>query len=109
MVDALATCGSRSLAASRRYYALKAGWFKKKNCRIGIATRRCLRGGPRHDLPGPRRSRGCLTAYRGFSAEMASMAERFFTDRWIDAPVSAGKGAGDFIASDHAIGPIPMC
>jgi oligoendopeptidase F len=37
-----------------------------------------------------------LTAYRGFSPEMARIAERFFTDRWIDAPVRPGKAPGAF-------------
>ena len=37
-----------------------------------------------------------LTAYRGFSVEMADIAERFFTDRWIDAPVRPGKAPGAF-------------
>ena len=37
-----------------------------------------------------------LTAYRGFSPEMATIAERFFTDRWIDAPVRPGKAPGAF-------------
>ena len=37
-----------------------------------------------------------LTAYRGFSGEMADIAERFFTDRWIDAPVRPGKAPGAF-------------
>ena len=45
-----------------------------------------------------------LTAYRGFSPEMADIAERFFTDRWIDAPVRPGQGAGRVLASDHAVG-----
>jgi oligoendopeptidase F len=37
-----------------------------------------------------------LTAYRGFSPEMASIAEQFFTHRWIDAPVRPGKAPGAF-------------
>jgi len=37
-----------------------------------------------------------LTAYRGFSPEMADIAARFFTDRWIDAPVRPGKAPGAF-------------
>src|SRR6202012_4272626 len=37
-----------------------------------------------------------LTAYRGFSPQMADIAERFFTDRWIDAPVRPGKAPGAF-------------
>ena len=49
-----------------------------------------------------------LTAYRGFSVEMAAIAERFFTDRWIDAPVRPGKAPGAF---SHRPRPrrIPMC
>ena len=37
-----------------------------------------------------------LTAYRGFLAEMAAIAERFFNERWIDAPVRPGKAPGAF-------------
>src|SRR6201999_2113029 len=37
-----------------------------------------------------------LTAYGAFSPEMASIAESFFTDRWIDAPVRPGKAPGAF-------------
>src|SRR5450759_2500330 len=37
-----------------------------------------------------------LTAYRGFAPEMADIAERFFSDRWIDAPVRPGKAPGAF-------------
>jgi oligoendopeptidase F len=37
-----------------------------------------------------------LTAYRGFSPEMAGIAEQFFTQRWIDAPVRPGKAPGAF-------------
>src|SRR5258706_8964624 len=37
-----------------------------------------------------------LTAYHGFSGEMADMAEGFFTDRGIDAPVRPGRAPGGF-------------
>jgi oligoendopeptidase F len=37
-----------------------------------------------------------LSAYRGFSPRMSDIAERFFTDRWIDAPVRPGKSPGAF-------------
>jgi len=37
-----------------------------------------------------------LSAYRGFSPRMAEIAEKFFTDRWIDAPVRPGKAPGAF-------------
>ncbi|MFX6266224.1 hypothetical protein ABTF63_19280, partial [Acinetobacter baumannii] len=44
----------------------------------------------------PEAQKMVLTAYRGFSGEMAAIAERFFTDRWIDAPVRPGKAPGAF-------------
>jgi oligoendopeptidase F len=37
-----------------------------------------------------------LTAYGAFSPKMAEIAERFFTERWIDAPVRPGKAPGAF-------------
>ena len=37
-----------------------------------------------------------LTAYGAFSPKMAAIAERFFTERWIDAPVRPGKAPGAF-------------
>ena len=37
-----------------------------------------------------------LDAYRGFSPKLADIVNRFFTDRWIDAPPRPGKDAGAF-------------
>ncbi|HEX4040957.1 MAG TPA: M3 family metallopeptidase, partial [Xanthobacteraceae bacterium] len=37
-----------------------------------------------------------LTAYGAFSPKMATIAERFFKERWIDAPVRPGKAPGAF-------------
>jgi oligoendopeptidase F len=80
---------------SHRYYALKAGWFKKKklphwdrNAPLPFATA--------GTIAWPEARNMVLSAYRGFSPEMASIAERFFTDRWIDAPVRPGKAPGAF-------------
>src|SRR5580698_2976546 len=91
VVDALVSAVRAAYPAlSHRYYRLKAGWFKKKKL-------------PHWDrnAPLPFASSGSiawldaknmvLSAYRGFSPEMAGIAERFFTDRWIDAPVRPGK------------------
>ena len=80
---------------SHRYYRLKAGWFKKKklphwdrNAPLPFAATGAIAwGDARHMV---------LSAYRGFSPEMAGIAERFFTDRWIDAPVRPGKAPGAF-------------
>jgi oligoendopeptidase F len=80
---------------SHRYYRLKADWFNKKklphwdrNAPLPFATS--------GSIAWPDARNMVLTAYRGFSAEMASIAERFFTDRWIDAPVRPGKAPGAF-------------
>ena len=80
---------------SHRYYRLKAAWFKKKklphwdrNAPLPFAAT--------GSIAWPEAKKMVLTAYRGFSPEMAKIAERFFTDRWIDAPVRPGKAPGAF-------------
>src|SRR4051794_9928537 len=80
---------------SHRYYQLKAGWFKKKklaywdrNAPLPFAATDVIGWGDARSM--------VLTAYRGFSPKMADIAERFFTDRWIDAPVRPGKAPGAF-------------
>ncbi|MDE2064832.1 MAG: M3 family oligoendopeptidase, partial [Bradyrhizobium sp.] len=80
---------------SHRYYRLKAGWFKKKklpywdrNAPLPFAATGAIAWGDARNM--------VLSAYRGFSPEMAGIAERFFTDRWIDAPVRPGKAPGAF-------------
>ncbi len=80
---------------SHRYYRLKAGWFKKKklphwdrNAPLPFAATGAIAWDDARNM--------VLSAYRGFSPEMAGIAERFFTDRWIDAPVRPGKAPGAF-------------
>jgi oligoendopeptidase F len=80
---------------SHRYYNLKAGWFKKK--KLAHWDRNApLPFAATGTIAWPEAQKMVLTAYRGFSAEMAAIAERFFTDRWIDAPVRPGKAPGAF-------------
>jgi oligoendopeptidase F len=80
---------------SHRYYDLKAGWFKKK--KLAHWDRNApLPFAATGTIGWPEAQKMVLTAYRGFSAEMADIAERFFTDRWIDAPVRPGKAPGAF-------------
>src|SRR5437763_3959902 len=80
---------------SHRYYRLKAGWFKKK--KLAHWDRNApLPFAATGTIAWPEAQKMVLTAYRGFSAEMASIAERFFTDRWIDAPVRPGKAPRAF-------------
>jgi oligoendopeptidase F len=80
---------------SHRYYALKAHWFGKKrlphwdrNAPLPQVAARTI---------GWTEARSTvLTAYGAFSAEMAAIAERFFRNNWIDAPVRPGKSPGAF-------------
>jgi oligoendopeptidase F len=80
---------------SHRYYRLKAGWFKQK--KLAHWDRNApLPFAATGSIAWPDARHMVLTAYRGFSPEMANIAERFFTDRWIDAPVRPGKAPGAF-------------
>jgi oligoendopeptidase F len=80
---------------SHRYYRLKAGWFKKK--KLAHWDRNApLPFAATATIAWPEAKHMVLTAYRGFSPRMAEIAERFFTDRWIDAPVRPGKAPGAF-------------
>jgi oligoendopeptidase F len=96
VVDALvASVRAAYPKLSHRYYRLKAGWFKKKklahwdrNAPLPFATTTTIAW--------PEAQNMVLTAYRGFSPEMADIAARFFKDRWIDAPVRPGKAPGAF-------------
>jgi oligoendopeptidase F len=80
---------------SHRYYALKARWFGKKrlahwdrNAPLPkIATR---------TIGWNEAKATVLTAYGAFSPDMAAIAERFFNNDWIDAPVRPGKAPGAF-------------
>ena len=80
---------------SHRYYALKARWFGKKklaswdrNAPLPQVAMRTIRWPEAKDT--------VLSAYGAFSPKMAAIAERFFRDRWIDAPVRPGKSPGAF-------------
>jgi oligoendopeptidase F len=80
---------------SHRYYRLKANWFKKK--KLAHWDRNApLPFAATGNIAWPDAKNMVLTAYRGFSPEMAGIAERFFSDRWIDAPVRPGKAPGAF-------------
>jgi oligoendopeptidase F len=80
---------------SHRYYALKAGWFGKK--RLPHWDRNApLPQVPMRSVPWNEAKDTVLAAYRAFSPKMADIAARFFSDRWIDAPVRPGKAPGAF-------------
>ncbi|MGH6767852.1 MAG: M3 family oligoendopeptidase [Xanthobacteraceae bacterium] len=80
---------------SHRYYALKARWFGAKKLPYWdrnaplpqVATRAIGWDEARKTV---------LTAYGAFSSDMAAIAEKFFKNNWIDAPVRPGKAPGAF-------------
>ncbi len=96
VVDALvASVRAAYPRLSHRYYKMKARWFKKKtlafwdrNAPLPFAAKSQIGW---NDAKGT-----ILKAYGDFSPQMADIAERFFTDRWIDAPVRPGKAPGAF-------------
>jgi oligoendopeptidase F len=80
---------------SHRYYKLKAKWFGKdaldywdRNAPLpNIETR---------DFAWEDARQTVLDAYGAFSPRMATIAQRFFDENWIDAPVRPGKTPGAF-------------
>jgi len=80
---------------SHRYYSLKARWFGKK--RLPHWDRNApLPQVPTRTVGWIEARNTVLTAYGAFSPKMAEIAERFFAERWIDAPVRPGKAPGAF-------------
>src|SRR5262249_38930706 len=80
---------------SHRYYKLKAKWFGKKT--LPHWDRNApLPKVPTRTIAWEEAKATVLTAYDAFSPKMATIAERFFADRWIDAPVRPGKTPGAF-------------
>jgi oligoendopeptidase F len=80
---------------SHRYYRLKAKWFGveqlphwDRNAPLPRVATRLYPWAVARDL--------VLDAYAAFSPEMAGIAQRFFDERWIDAPVRPGKAPGAF-------------
>ena len=96
VVDALVTAVRDAYPRlSHRYYALKARWFGQeqlafwdRNAPLPEAAKRVI--------PWDEARETVLSAYAGFSPEMAEVGRRFFESAWIDAPVRPGKSPGAF-------------
>ncbi|UZF91618.1 M3 family oligoendopeptidase [Bosea sp. NBC_00550] len=80
---------------SHRYYRLKAKWFGRdaldfwdRNAPLPQVEQRII--------PWAEARETVLSAYGAFSPKMAAIAQRFFDERWIDAPPRPGKAPGAF-------------
>jgi oligoendopeptidase F len=80
---------------SHRYYALKAKWFGKKTLAYWDRNAPLPKVAQRA-IPWTDARATVLEAYGAFSPKMAEVADRFFVNNWIDAPVRAGKQPGAF-------------
>jgi oligoendopeptidase F len=80
---------------SHRYYKLKAKWFGKKSLAHWDRNAPLPKVAQR-TIPWQDARATVLTAYGAFSPKLAEIADRFFEQRWIDAPVRAGKQPGAF-------------
>ena len=96
VVDALVTAVRAAYPRlSHRYYALKAHWFGKK--RLAHWDRNApLPKVATRTITWTEAQSTVLTAYGAFSTDMAAIAEKFFKNNWIDAPVRPGKAPGAF-------------
>ena len=96
VVDALSEAVTSAYAStSHRYYAMKAKWlgldvleYWDRNAPLPDSSRR--------DIGWDEARQTVLSAYSGFSPEMASIAGRFFDHGWIDAALRPGKSPGAF-------------
>ncbi|WP_420394383.1 M3 family oligoendopeptidase [Acuticoccus sp.] len=96
VVDALVTAVTEAYPRlSHRYYALKARWLGKdaldtwdRNAPLPEADDRTIGWSDARDT--------VLSSFEAFSPRIAELAERFFENPWIDAPVRPGKAPGAF-------------
>jgi oligoendopeptidase F len=96
VVEALVTAVRAAYPSiSHRYYALKARWFGKKRLMYWDRNAPLPKVASR-TIPWTEAQSTVLTAYGAFSTDMAEIAERFFKNNWIDAPVRTGKAPGAF-------------
>ncbi len=80
---------------SHRYYALKAKWMGLD--RLEYWDRNApLPDEPAAPIPWEKAKATVLSAYDGFSPQMAQIAGRFFDSAWIDASIREGKSPGAF-------------
>ena len=96
VVDALVVAVKEAYPRlSHRYYALKAKWFGVDQLNHWDRNAPLVSTEAR-TISWEEAKVTVLGAYRGFSPEMAEIAERFFDRYWIHAPTRSGKAPGAF-------------
>ncbi|NQV84427.1 MAG: M3 family oligoendopeptidase, partial [Rhodospirillales bacterium] len=96
VVDALVGAVRKNYSnLSHRYYKLKAKWFGVRQLNTWDRNAPLPEDSDRRFSWDEAKST-VLSAYGGFAPEMATIAERFFDKRWIDAPPAPGKDSGAF-------------
>jgi len=96
VVDALAQAVREACPRlSHRYYAMKARWLGLEKLEFWDRNAP-LPETPRETIAWDEAKNTVLSAYHGFSPEMADIARRFFDRNWIDAPSRPGKISGAF-------------
>ncbi|BCX16843.1 MAG: oligoendopeptidase F [Geminicoccaceae bacterium] len=80
---------------SHRYYLLKARWLGLEKLQYWDRNAPLPEDDDRR-RPWAEAKVVVLDAYRRFSPKLASIVERFFAERWIDAEVRPGKDSGAF-------------
>ena len=96
VVDALvASVRAAYPKLSHRYYAMKAKWLGQeklaywdRNAPLPAEDQAPIQWDAARDM--------VLSAYGEFAPEMRVIAQRFFDEKWIDAPVRPGKAPGAF-------------
>lgn len=96
VVDALvSSVRSKYDRISHRYYSLKAKWlgvevmdYWDRNAPLPNDSQRSIPWAEAQDT--------VLSAYHGFAPEMKDIAQQFFDNNWIDAPLRPGKAQGAF-------------
>jgi oligoendopeptidase F len=91
------------IAAVRARYELPRRWYRLKARLLGLDRladydRMAAVTQETEEVAWPDARDLVLDAYTAFSDELGALARRFFTERWIDAPVRPNKRGGAFCA-----------
>jgi oligoendopeptidase F len=91
------------VAAVREAYEIPRRWYRLKARLLGIERladydRMASVGGEEPAIAWDDARETVLSSFRDFSGDLADGAQRFFDERWIDAPVRPAKRGGAFCA-----------